>query len=376
MTYRRLMSILLTLGLLWLATPDFIHAQQMYWTDTTADTIQRANLDGTDVVELATTGDFATSIALDQAGGKMYWTNALGNITDASIQRANLDGTVIETLIVEPDVNGPNGLSLDVAEGKMYWVDQLNDVIQRANLDGTNIETLLTISSTGNANSMTLDLAAGKMYWVTSNDIRRANLDGSDVETVVPSLSRPGISIAVDPAGGKVYWVELFPSDSVKRANLDGTAVETLASTTAPFEITLDLAGGKMYWTGRDEIHRANLDGTDIEVLLTGSGFRGIALLLAPTCSSSVTTIPGLMAEVDGLTTSVKTVNTLNNTLGNVETALSNENFTTARGRMENFISKAVNRSNFKESNSDRILLDEANSLICGGRECPDRHPA
>ena len=86
-----------------------------------------------------------------------------------------------------------------------------------------------------------------------------------------------------------------------------------------------------------------------------------------PLCSSEVTTIAGLMAEVDALTTSVQTVNTLNNTLSNAETALGNENNTTARGRMENFISKVVNRSNYKESNKNRILLDEANSLICGG---------
>ena len=85
------------------------------------------------------------------------------------------------------------------------------------------------------------------------------------------------------------------------------------------------------------------------------------------TCASEVTTIPGLMAEVDALTTSVETVDALNHTLTHVETFVDKEKFTTARKRVENFIGQVVTRSNYDESNVNRILLDEANSLICSG---------
>ena len=48
--------------------------QKMYWTDTIADRIQRANLDGSRVETLVTGVDAPKGIALDLGRGKMYWT--------------------------------------------------------------------------------------------------------------------------------------------------------------------------------------------------------------------------------------------------------------------------------------------------------------
>ncbi len=84
-------------------------------------------------------------------------------------------------------------------------------------------------------------------------------------------------------------------------------------------------------------------------------------------CDSTVATIDGLKVVVDLLTTSHQTKNVLTSNLINVESALSNGNNKIARSRMTNFISRVVNRSNFKEINRHRILLNEASSLICGG---------
>jgi len=73
-----------------LATSAMGNAQgKMYWTDTGTDKIQRANLDGSGVEDLVTSGLSAPyGIALDAAGGKMYWTDGATN----KIQRANLEG--------------------------------------------------------------------------------------------------------------------------------------------------------------------------------------------------------------------------------------------------------------------------------------------
>ena len=47
---------------------------------------------------------------------QMYWTGT------GKIQRANLDGSNIEDLATA-DLNYPRGLALDVAGGKIYWTD-------------------------------------------------------------------------------------------------------------------------------------------------------------------------------------------------------------------------------------------------------------
>ena len=75
-----------------------------------------------------------------------------------------------------------------------------NGKIQRANLDGSNIEDLVTQGLSGPA-GIALDVAGGKMYWTndwSTGKIQRANLDGSNVEDLVIELREPaGIALAI-----------------------------------------------------------------------------------------------------------------------------------------------------------------------------------
>jgi DNA-binding beta-propeller fold protein YncE len=192
-----------------------------------------------------------------------------------------LNGIGAATLLT----GAPNltGIALDLAGGKMYYLagSTPDRIIQRANLDGTGVEIL--VGSSSGKSSIALDLAGGKMYWTDStlDKIQRANLDGSVVEDVVTGLEGP-YGIALDLAGGKVYWTEIV-LDKIQRANLDGTGVEDVVTIPGsnPIGIALDLVGGKVYWTDNvaGKIQRANLDGTGVEDLVTGlSNLAEIAL--------------------------------------------------------------------------------------------------
>ena len=89
----------------------------MYWTDSGTGKIQRANLDGSGVEDLVTTGLTAPrGIALDPRAGKMYWTDYWTN----TIHRANLDGSQIEDLVTgdRAPVGGPGGIALDLGSGR------------------------------------------------------------------------------------------------------------------------------------------------------------------------------------------------------------------------------------------------------------------
>ena len=223
-------------------------------------------------------------IALDVAGGKMYWT-AWG--FPSSIQCANLDGSNVQTLV---NIDGdPGDIALDVADGKMYWTvgtigEDGQGKIQRANLDGTNVETLLS-GLIKTPDYITLDLTERKMYWsmagyagdTNASKIQRANLDGTNVEDVIPSLQfgLPG-GVALAVGDGKIYWTNWGTPEGIQCANLDGSNAQTLVNTDdSPWDIALDAAGGKVYWTlgpisvdGQGKIQRANLDGTNVETLV------------------------------------------------------------------------------------------------------------
>ena len=252
---------------------------RMYWLDRGTHRIQRAELDGSNVENLITTGLSAPmEVALDGAAGKMYWTD---DGTD-KIQRANLDGSQVEDLVTT-GLAGPSGLALDVAAGQMYWTDVRTGKIQRAHLDGSGVEDLVTglIDPRG----LALDVAAGRMYWTDAGTdrIQRAHLDGSGVEDLVTSGLRAPTALALDVAAGRMYWTD-WSTDRIQRANLDGSQVADLVTSglRQPEGLALDPAAGKIYWTdsGSDRIRRADLDGSDVEDLVTTglSGPTGLAL--------------------------------------------------------------------------------------------------
>ena len=252
---------------------------KMYWLDRGTDRIQRADLDGSNVEDLVTTGlSGPKELALDVAGGKMYWTD---NGSD-KIQRANLDGSQVEDLVTAGLI-GPAALELDVAAGKMYWTDQRTGKIQRANLDGSGVQDLVTGLS--DPQGLALDVAAGRMYWTDQRTkrIQRATLDGSNIQDLVTSGLRAPTALALDQKDGKMYWTD-WGTDKIQRADLDGSNVQDLVSTRGDIlhGLALDLAAGKMYWTdhGRGRIQRANLDGSNVEDLVTTglSGPSGLAL--------------------------------------------------------------------------------------------------
>ena len=128
--------------------------------------------------------------------GKMYWTDT---ITD-KIQRANLDGTEVENLITT-GLSNPRGISLDPLNNKMYWADQDHEKIYRANLNGSGMQDLITAPDNAILNYLALDIAGGKLYWtdVWRYEISRADLDGKNIEVLLDhSEVHSPLGIALD----------------------------------------------------------------------------------------------------------------------------------------------------------------------------------
>jgi len=271
---------------------------KIYWTELTEAPnnplgIGRANLDGTGAEEVLTEMGFPAGIALDAAGGKMYWEMYWQDSLFSGIQRANLDGTGVETLVTGSIGVAYWGIALDIVGGKMYWTERTSSSppygsrIRRANLNGTGAETLVT-PGLGEAMSIALDLAHGKMYWTLydvapgEGKVQRANLNGTDVEDLVTTGWLDLAGIALDVAHGKMYWCEY----SIRRANLDGTGVETLVPATSCEGVALDVGGGKVYWAS-GPIRRANLDGTGVETVVPDRMAISVALDLGVTITKA-----------------------------------------------------------------------------------------
>lgn len=176
---------------------------RIYWGNHLLDTIQSANLDGSDLKDLCRIRRILPeSFTIAVGGDKIYWNTVERETKTGKIQRANLDGSNVENIIT--GLRGPHSIALDLIAGKIYWTSDGNK-IQRANLNGSHVEHLVT--GPIDYNTLALDLAAGKMYWTTwdpdtdTGKIQRANLDGSRVKEVITGLGYPwGIALEISGA--------------------------------------------------------------------------------------------------------------------------------------------------------------------------------
>ncbi len=207
-------------GELWSVAVDPLEGK-VYWTSYAGKKIWRANLDGTgvEIIQQMTDGR-PLGIALDGAG-EIYWCD---NGKDW-INRGPVTGGSFENLIW--GLVDPEGIALDIAGGKMYWTEPGTNEIRRANLDGTGDE---RITGSGKPRQIALDVGAAMMYWADSEHqtIRRARFDGTGQEDILTGLGMP-YGIALDLRAGRVYWSD-WSMNKIQRARLDGTGVEDMIS--------------------------------------------------------------------------------------------------------------------------------------------------
>ena len=229
--------------------------------------------------------------------GKLYFVCG-STEGKGSVKVIDTDGSNEITLVEGTQVIEPDGIEVDTAGGKMYWTDMgpggavdnsvaINDGrIMRADLDGNNVETVVPLGLTSTPKQLALDVAGGKVYWSDRGDvagenvnpkIMRANLDGSSVETIVSSDLMSPVGIQVDSAKGKVYFTDRY-ANNIKRANLDGSDVEMVVRDTEyPVDLAFDLDKRVFYWTARKagclyvaDMDKTEMDGASFSPIVTG----------------------------------------------------------------------------------------------------------
>ena len=288
------------------------HVGRLFWLAIVGNQVLGSAEDGSGAHALASGQGISApdGIAVDVAGGKMYWTN-MGTLTDSphtpagSLQRANLDGSGIEVLLQPGAVtNTPKQMQIDLVHRKIYWSDREGAKAWRANLDGSSPEVLLSGHSIQQLVGMALDVPKGQFYVTDryAKFILRAGFDmpagqdagnRSDVEQlVVESGSAMPIDLDLDLQHRTMYWTDRS-LNTIQRAAMDLPAGQTAANRSdiatlvsglsTPIGISLDLSAGKMYFTELGgQVFQANLDGSGKKTIGSSSGASGIAHVEVP----------------------------------------------------------------------------------------------
>jgi DNA-binding beta-propeller fold protein YncE len=237
-----------------------VAAGYLYWTNMGSPkandgSILRSDLDGHHMVTIVPPGGTFTpkQITIDKAQSKLYWSDREG----MRVMRANLDGTAVETLVdtsqgdARPGRDARKwcvGIAVDSAGGNLYWTQKGGDNagdgrILRANLnippgqtavDRKDIE--LLYGSLPEPIDLELDLNTRMMYWTDRGDPPRGNtVNRAPMDSASPIRKEPeilishlmeGIGLALDRKGGRMFITDL--GGSVYSANLDGSDQKTL----------------------------------------------------------------------------------------------------------------------------------------------------
>ena len=232
---------------------------------------------GKDVQEFASGVEGAMNIAV--GGGKVYWTERTGE-SSGTINAANLDGSDVKELASIQAI--PMGIAVDPPGSKLYWTNSRGR-IQSANLNGSGIQNVIQ----NLPSPMDITLARGILYWTqydateSAGSIGIANPTGRGTpKHISTGANMPG-SLVI--GGGKVYWTQQTgeSSGTIHSANLSGNGVNELASIRAvPMGIAVDTARSKLYWTNsRGRIQSAALNGSKIQNVVDGLGMPGDMVL-------------------------------------------------------------------------------------------------
>ncbi len=271
---------------------------------------------------------------MTESTGKLFVLEASGDGRLFSINPDGSDKTFIVTGCPVPD-----GVALDVQAGHIYWtnmgIPSANDgAIERVDLDGGNRITILPSGGTYTPKQLHFDAVGRKLYWSDREGMRvmRCDLDGSNVETLVQTghtdddrrdETKWCVGVAVDHAGGHLYWTQKGPSDAglgrILRAGIDLPAGENAGNRSdievmfkdlpEPIDLEIDFTKRVLYWTDRGDpphgntVNRAQLDaddGGDPEIVVTHL-MEGIGIALDPGHNRMFVTDLGGNIHVAGL---------------------------------------------------------------------------
>jgi len=293
---------------------------RLFFLSASSGQVFSANPDGSDLKVIVSEGRrLPDGIVVDAGAGHLYWTN-MGNpnANDGSIERSNLDGSNITHIVRPGDTFTPKQLQLDEKNRKLYWCDREGMRVMRADVNGSNIETLVDTSE-GDPRpgkdikkwcvGIVLDVEAGKLYWTQKGPdnagdgrIFRANLEipkgqspanRKDIELLYEGLPEP-IDLELDLANQMIYWTDRGDpprGNTVNRAPMDPAQGNGKKEPEIVFDhlmegigIALDLKGGRMFLTDLGgSIYSASLDGSNRKTVLAAEGnLTGIAYAEVP----------------------------------------------------------------------------------------------
>jgi Low-density lipoprotein receptor repeat class B len=260
---------------------------RIYWTDLDGQSIGSSLLDGTDRRTLVSSSQQIFGLDVDPIAGFMYWIN----YNQRTIQRSDLNGTNITTLLRLPPETHTGlylNLRVDRISQRIYWAQDgfpSDGYIGRANLNGSDVQTFIT--GLRHPDDIAVDPLHNQIFWTQQSGQKawKASLDGIGRTTVSQTpFGADATGMTLDSGLQQVFWSE--PNNyRIARSGYNGESEISLIEfvNERPFGLALDAQ--YIYWTDSDggRIRRADRNGSNITTLVTGLAFpRNVVVAIVP----------------------------------------------------------------------------------------------
>ncbi|ADB51778.1 choice-of-anchor D domain-containing protein [Conexibacter woesei] len=277
---------------------------EIYWVNTTSDSIARATNAGGAIQRDFIRGDYSVGrgVAVDRQ--HLYWSLSSGRVA-----RSNLDGSDVDEGFLILPYFGVSAIAVD--DTHIYWAAADHARIGRARLDGSDREPNFIVTPSGGvADGVVVD--GEHVYWSDRQlgTIGRARLDGSDVQPqLVSGLDQPRQMAIAD---GWLYWAETGTVRAIGRARVDGSSAdgEWLLTGGTPFGVAV--AGGFLFWSQpqQERIGRVELaTGTRTTNFISGGNIYPEGMIVtAPGFAISAASLVFGNANVGAMATRTVTV--------------------------------------------------------------------
>ncbi|MGN6814616.1 MAG: hypothetical protein ACTHK3_00805 [Solirubrobacterales bacterium] len=239
---------------------------------------------GSALIAIAFVAVLAVS-ARAQAAETIYWDNYGGS---QNVAFANIDGSGGGLVnLGTAELTNPEGMAYDTVTNRLFVASAGGGQIVAVNLDGSGASPFTPPGAPiETPEGVAVDPVTRTIYWENTGgegSIAWAKLDGSaggTLSTAGITLSSPCCRIALDPVGGRIYFVNGTNIAYVNVNNSGGGELNITGSTVVPGGegLAVDDAAGRLYFTGsgEKEIGYANLNGSGGgDVSLGGAVIKG-----------------------------------------------------------------------------------------------------
>uniref|UniRef100_A0A673WKD3 Low density lipoprotein receptor a n=2 Tax=Salmo trutta TaxID=8032 RepID=A0A673WKD3_SALTR len=206
-------------------------AKEIYWSDLSQKKIYSTSMDlaadtAQHKVVIDSDIEAPEGIAFDWVHGNIYWTDSI--LSSISVSTAN--GSRRKTLF-QNDLAKPRAIVVDPHSNFMYWTDWGTPAkIEKGGLNGGDRAALVTDDIVW-PNGITLDLLNQRLYWVDSklHTLSSINVQGGGRRTLIIDEHRLAHPLGITVFEERVFWTDVSNNAILSANRVTGRDIKPVA---------------------------------------------------------------------------------------------------------------------------------------------------